>query len=330
MCLLASRREGGSRQRPSSGLRQWLRVPMRARDHLSRACSPRPLVLRPVRAPDPRERLSRRRLIAALLVTAAPAQARRDRSRRHARSDCSRAALAWRRASRRREGATFANESGNVVLHGNTGDYVIYWDPNSPPDSTTNGSRNLDGFGRALGEAAAGHPVWRARAVPRPQQRGRAAFTHCSRAPTRTRCTTRPANARIPLTLAICLTDAQLREQLQSFIATHSLPEGHGYHLLPADAARTWRSASTKRRLAARTTASRTRKKQKANATASATKKASAATTATSTRTARPRATPTRSSTRRSRGSANTAATTARTVAGTRKNTKRSERRQRN
>jgi hypothetical protein len=137
------------------------------------------------------------------------------------------------------EGATFANESGNVVLHGNTGDYVIYWDPEKPTRFDNEWLANLDGFGRALGEAELDTPFGvlgqyrdRSNAVEPFHALFKGSYSDTVHYPT-SKCSD-------PAHLAICLTDAQLREQLQSFIATHSLPKGMDtiyYVLTPPDVA---------------------------------------------------------------------------------------------
>lgn len=54
------------------------------------------------------------------------------------------------------EPSTFANDNGNVVLHGGVGDYAIYWDPED--EFTHEWLVNLDGFFRSLGEAGLATP----------------------------------------------------------------------------------------------------------------------------------------------------------------------------
>ncbi|MGO9321949.1 MAG: PKD domain-containing protein [Solirubrobacteraceae bacterium] len=132
------------------------------------------------------------------------------------------------------EGATFANENGNVVLHGSASEYAIYWDPNDPTEFTHEWLVNLDGFFQALGEAGLDTPFGviaqyrdRSNAVAPFHALFKAAYSDTVKFPAG-KCTD-PKN---PATT--CLTDAQLREQLQSFIATHGLPKGMGtvYYLL--------------------------------------------------------------------------------------------------
>jgi hypothetical protein len=132
------------------------------------------------------------------------------------------------------EAQNFANESGNVVLHGAVGDYAIYWDPNDPTEFTHEWVANLDGFFRAFGEARLDTPFGvlaqyrdRSNAVSTFQALFKGSYSDTVKFPTG-KCTDPVNPART------CLTDAQLREQLQSFIATHDLPKGMGtvYYLL--------------------------------------------------------------------------------------------------
>jgi hypothetical protein len=132
------------------------------------------------------------------------------------------------------EPETFSNVTGNVVLHGNVGDYAIYWDPNDPTEFHHEWEANIDGFFRELGEAGLDTPFGviaqyrdRSNAVTPFHALFKGAYTDTTKFPAG-KCTD-PKN---PSTR--CLTDAQLREQLQSFIATHDLPKGMGtvYYLL--------------------------------------------------------------------------------------------------
>jgi len=128
------------------------------------------------------------------------------------------------------ERKTFSNNSGNVVLHG-TGDYAIYWDPYD--ELHQEWLTNIDTFFHQLGEVGTSEPLgtifaaltqYRDRGnTPTPfsaQYKG--AYSDTSKFPA--------AGCTDPNPLAvgqeICLTDAQLREQLQSFITTHDLPTG--------------------------------------------------------------------------------------------------------
>lgn len=131
------------------------------------------------------------------------------------------------------EPKTFANESGNVVLQG-TGDYAIYWDPTKPVEFTPEWVTNLDGFFRDLGEAGVDTPFG---VLPQYRDRGNAVapfrallkgtYSDTAQFPAG-KCTDPNRHQ------ATCLTDVQLREQLQAFIAAHDLPKGMGtvYFLL--------------------------------------------------------------------------------------------------
>jgi len=137
------------------------------------------------------------------------------------------------------EGATFANESGNEVLSGTTSEYAIYWEPEKSIQFDNRWLVNIDGFFQALGEANLATPFG---VIGQYRDRGnlvapfkalfKGSYSDTVHYPT-SKCTD-------PGHLAICLTDAQLREQLQSFIATHGLPKGIGtiyYLLTPPDVA---------------------------------------------------------------------------------------------
>lgn len=128
--------------------------------------------------------------------------------------------------------ATFSNESGSVVLQGTTSDYAIYWDPNDEFDHEW--VENVDGFFQALGEARLDTPFGvlaqyrdRSNKVATFQALFKGAYSDTVHFPIG-KCTD-PKNPAIR-----CLTDAQLREQLRSFIATHRLPTGMAtvYYLL--------------------------------------------------------------------------------------------------
>jgi PKD domain len=132
------------------------------------------------------------------------------------------------------EPGTFSNVAGNVVLHGNVGDYAIYWDPNDPTEFHHEWVANIDGFFHELGEAHTDTPFGvlaqyrdRSNAVTPFHALFKGAYSDTVKFPAG-KCTD-PKN---PATR--CLTDAQMREQLQSFIATHDLPKGMGtvYYLL--------------------------------------------------------------------------------------------------
>jgi hypothetical protein len=121
---------------------------------------------------------------------------------------------------------TFTNENGNVVLHG-TSDYAVYWDPKKQMHHEW--VTKLDTFFHSLGEAsvATGFGIlaeYRDRSnVTKPFKAVfKGAYSDTSKFPAEG-CT--DPN---PLTEGAgpCLTDAQLREQLKSFISSHGLPTG--------------------------------------------------------------------------------------------------------
>jgi hypothetical protein len=135
------------------------------------------------------------------------------------------------------EAATFANESGNVVLSGTTSEYAIYWDPEVRFDNEW--LVNLDGFFQALGETHLDTPFGvlaqyrdRSNTIAPFKALFKGSYSDTVHYPTG-KCTD-------PDHLSVCLTDAQLREQLQSFIALHDLPTGMDtiyYLLTPPDVA---------------------------------------------------------------------------------------------
>jgi hypothetical protein len=132
------------------------------------------------------------------------------------------------------EDPTFANASGNVVLHG-TGDYAIYWDPNDQFHHEW--LVHLDGFFQSLGEANDGTPFGdlgqyrdRSNAITPFHASFKGSYSDTTKFPS-AGCTDPNPLEHGAVT---CLTDAQLREQLQAFIASHDLPKGMGtvYYLL--------------------------------------------------------------------------------------------------
>ena len=137
------------------------------------------------------------------------------------------------------EWATFSNENANIVLHGTSSEYAIYWDPEKPTQFDNEWLVHLDGFFQALGEAQVATPFGvlgqyrdRSNAVEPFHALFKGSYSDTVHYPTG-KCTD-------PAHLAICLTDAQLREQLESFIATHGLPKGMHtiyYLLTPPDVA---------------------------------------------------------------------------------------------
>jgi PKD domain len=130
--------------------------------------------------------------------------------------------------------ASFSNEAGNVVLQGTTSDYAIYWDPNDPTEFHPEWVKNIDLFFQGLGEAHLDTPFGvlgqyrdRSNKVEPFQALFKGSYSDTVKFPAG-KCTD-PKN---PATR--CLTDGQLREQLESFIATHRLPTGMDtiYYLL--------------------------------------------------------------------------------------------------
>ncbi len=124
------------------------------------------------------------------------------------------------------EALTFSNEAGNVVLHG-SGDYAIYWDPNKQFHHEW--LVNLDGFFHSLGESELATPFGdlgqyrdRSNTITPFHASFKGSYSDTTKFPT--------AGCTDPHPLqygeVTCLTDAQLREQLESFIATHDLPKG--------------------------------------------------------------------------------------------------------
>jgi hypothetical protein len=144
------------------------------------------------------------------------------------------------------EAESFANASGNVVLHGSN-DYVIYWDPKKPTEFTSEWLVRLDGFFQALGEARLDSPFGvlsqyrdRSNAIAPFHALFKGSYSDTTHFPT-SKCSD-------PGHLEVCLTDAQLREQLLSFIATHDLPKGMStvyYLLTPPDVAVCLNEAAT-------------------------------------------------------------------------------------
>jgi hypothetical protein len=129
-------------------------------------------------------------------------------------------------------GASFANPSGHPVLHAeNT--YAIYWDPTAHYHGDWQGL--IDSFlqrvgadGGSLGNIFAVTAQYTDRSNTPATDRAtfRGAYTDIHKYPVSGNCVD-PA----PLELGdaiTCLTDAQLREELQSFIAQHGLQKGMG------------------------------------------------------------------------------------------------------
>ncbi|HME05072.1 MAG TPA: PKD domain-containing protein [Solirubrobacteraceae bacterium] len=125
------------------------------------------------------------------------------------------------------EPETFANENGNAVLHG-TNEYAVYWDPTDRFHHEW--LVHLDGFFQQLGYAELGTPFAdisqyrdRSNAITPFHAAFKGSYSDTTKFPAVSGCT----DPHPPVGGGIaCLTDAQLREQLQSFIATHDLPTG--------------------------------------------------------------------------------------------------------
>ena len=124
---------------------------------------------------------------------------------------------------------TFANEAGNAVLHG-TNVYAVYWDPaNSFHHEWLT---KIDNFFQQLGAGSGsldtifselGQYRDRSNLGALYQTVFKGAYSDTAKFPTPAGCTD-PNPLKVGQ--ATCLTDAQLRQQLQSFIASHSLPTG--------------------------------------------------------------------------------------------------------
>ena len=126
---------------------------------------------------------------------------------------------------------TFENESGNAVLHGSEA-FAIYWDPNDQFHHEW--LVKIDGFLQALGElgeASLGTPFSdlgeyrdRSNAISPFHAVFKGAYSDTVKFPAKGCVDPNPLSQGA----VTCLTDAQLREQLQAFIATHNLPRGMG------------------------------------------------------------------------------------------------------
>jgi hypothetical protein len=134
---------------------------------------------------------------------------------------------------------TFGNENGNAVLQGSN-EYAIYWEPEHQFHHEW--ITHIDQFFHELGEAGLGTPFAsiaqyrdRSNAIAPFRATFEGSYSDFTKYPA-AGCTdpnplTIPSHSNEEVT---CLTDAQLREQLQSFITTHDLPKGMGtvYYLL--------------------------------------------------------------------------------------------------
>lgn len=126
--------------------------------------------------------------------------------------------------------AHFANNNGNAVVTGTTSLYVIYWDPGAwfHHEWVT----NIDGFMQNLG-ASSGQPGTIFDSLPQYVDRSNAratdslvfkgAYHDFAPYPGEQQCEDPEPLQFVQLG---CVTDAQLREQLRSFIAGHGTPTG--------------------------------------------------------------------------------------------------------
>ncbi|MCW3031103.1 MAG: hypothetical protein JWM66_1236 [Solirubrobacterales bacterium] len=135
--------------------------------------------------------------------------------------------------------ASFGNPSGNTVLH-SANTYAIYWDPQDYYHGDWQGL--IDGFlantGASSGQFASVFAVdsqytdvSNQPATSRSSFRG--AYIDTNPYPPSNCVDPRPFALGAPLT-QVCVTDAQLRAQLQTFVSQHSLPRGMSpiYYLL--------------------------------------------------------------------------------------------------
>jgi PKD domain len=133
---------------------------------------------------------------------------------------------------------TFANESGNAVVH-SSNDYAIFWDPTDRFHVHHEWQTGIETFFHEMGDAneelgtifaVAGQYRDRSNVGALPHTVFTGAYHDFQAYPT-AGCTDPKPLTKGAIT---CLTDAQLRTQLQSFISTHSLPKGMGtiYYLV--------------------------------------------------------------------------------------------------
>ncbi|HEY4813008.1 MAG TPA: PKD domain-containing protein [Solirubrobacteraceae bacterium] len=125
---------------------------------------------------------------------------------------------------------TFANNNGNAIVDGSSV-YTIYWDPTDVFNQHHEWLTNIDTFFHAMGENS-GNTATIFGPLGEYRERSNAgavystvfkgAYTDSTSYPSPGCSDPEP----LALGALTCLTDAQLREQLQSFIATHGLPKG--------------------------------------------------------------------------------------------------------
>lgn len=124
--------------------------------------------------------------------------------------------------------ATFANESGNAVVHGSSV-YAVYWDPNNKFHHEWETNTNY--FLQQLGEASGGlGTIFSSLAQYRDRTNRPATNSIVFKGAYHDFAPYPSAGCTDPEPLKsgelACITDAQLRAQLQSFITVHELPKG--------------------------------------------------------------------------------------------------------
>ena len=134
-------------------------------------------------------------------------------------------------------GASFANSSGNPVVHGNS-TYMIYWDPDDEYFSEWQTLINnfVQGMGAesgALGNVFAVDAQYTDKTNQPAVYKSTLKVTYIDDAPYPTTGNCTDVEALIVGAIT-CLTDKQIQEQLKSFIAEEKLPTGMGsiYYLL--------------------------------------------------------------------------------------------------
>jgi PKD repeat protein len=133
---------------------------------------------------------------------------------------------------------SFANEAGNAVVH-SSNDYPIFWDPTDRFHVHHEWETGIETFFHEMGASDGSlGTIWAAAAQYRDRSNlgalPRATFAgpyHDFQAYPAAGCTDPEPLTEGQIT---CLTDAQLRAQLQSFISSHGLPRGMGtiYYLV--------------------------------------------------------------------------------------------------
>ena len=123
---------------------------------------------------------------------------------------------------------SFSNENGNAVVDG-ANVYVVYWDPGAwyHPEWVA----NIDGFMQDLGASSGGTgTIFGALSQYRDRANAPAAYKYAYKGSYSDTAPYPAEECTDPEGLAVgqigCLTDAQVRAQLQSFIAGHGTPKG--------------------------------------------------------------------------------------------------------